>query len=239
MDASSRWMLTAATVASLSLVAGLLISNFVGGETKVERRIERLYALDDPRFMHELGVLLGPPFLRGTKARALQNGDEIFPPMLAAIRAAQMSITFKTYIYWSGDIGRAFADALAERARHGVKVHVLLDWVGGAKMDDSLVAVMTQAGVAKVKRFHPPHWSHLGRLNNAAARATAGRRRPRRVHRRRWRGAAVDGPRAGPGALAQHPLRGDWPCRRTNAVGFHRQLDQGDGRRAAWPGLLS
>jgi len=165
----SGWMLTTGIVAGLCLVAGLLISNFVGGETKIERRIERLYALDDPRFMHELGALLGPPFLQGAKARALLNGDEIFPPMLAAIRAAQVSITFETYIYWAGEIGHEFADALAERARQGVKVHVLLDWVGSAKMDDSLVTAMAQAGV-QVRRFHPPHWSHLGRLNNRTHR---------------------------------------------------------------------
>lgn len=169
MRRRSRWVLVAIGVGALCLVAGLLISNFVGGETKIERRIERLYPLDDPRFMHELGVLLGPPFLPGTQARALLNGDEIFPPMLAAIRSAEVSITFETYIYWSGDIGREFADALAERARQGVKVHVLLDWVGSAKMDDSLMAVMTQAGV-QVRRFHPPHWSHLGRLNNRTHR---------------------------------------------------------------------
>jgi cardiolipin synthase len=75
-------------MASLSLAAGLLISNFVGGETKIERRIERLYALDDPRFMHGLGVLPGPPILPGTKARALLNGDEIFPPMLAVLEVS-------------------------------------------------------------------------------------------------------------------------------------------------------
>ncbi|MCQ9377548.1 phosphatidylserine/phosphatidylglycerophosphate/cardiolipin synthase family protein [Methyloversatilis sp. XJ19-49] len=147
----------------------MLIANFVGGETKIERRIERLYALDDPRFVHELGVLLGPPFVQGTKVRALLNGDEIFPPMLAAIRGARVSITFETYIYWSGAIGREFAEALAERARSGVKVHVLLDWVGSAKMDDSLMAVMEQAGV-QVRRFHPLHWSHLGRMNNRTHR---------------------------------------------------------------------
>jgi cardiolipin synthase len=50
-----------------------------------------------------------------------------------------------------------------------VKVHVLLDWVGSAKMDDSLVALLTQAGV-QVRRFHPPHWSHLGRFNNRTHR---------------------------------------------------------------------
>ncbi len=169
MSKTWRWVLAAGVVGGLCLVVGLLVANFVGGETKIQRRIERLYALDDPRFMQELGVLLGPPFLQGTQARALLNGDEIFPPMLAAIRAAKVSINFETYIYWSGDIGRAFADALAERARQGVKVHVLLDWVGSVKMDDSLAAVMTQAGV-QVRRFHPPHWSHLGRMNNRTHR---------------------------------------------------------------------
>ena len=169
MHNKSRWFFIVGVVAVLCAVAGLLFSNFVGGETKVERRIERLYSMDDPRFMHELGVLLGPAFLPGTQVKALLNGDEIFPPMLAAIRSAEVSITFETYIYWSGDIGLAFAEALAERAREGVKVHVLLDWVGSAKMDDSLVDLMTQAGV-QVERFHPPHWSNLGRLNNRTHR---------------------------------------------------------------------
>ena len=156
-------------MAGVCLLIGLLVSNFIGAESKIERRIERHYSIDDPRFINELGVLLGPPFQAGTKARALLNGDEIFPPMLAAIRNAQVSINFETYIYWSGDIGREFADALAERARLGVKVHVLLDWVGSVKMDDRLVSVMTQAGV-HVKRFHPPHWSNLGRMNNRTHR---------------------------------------------------------------------
>lgn len=164
-----RWVIVVAGVASLALIAGLLMSNLIGGETKIERRIERLYALDDPRFTNELGVLLGPPFLKGNKTSALLNGDEIFPPMLAAIRGAKESITFETYIYWSGDIGQAFADALSERARQGVKVHVLLDWIGSAKLDDSMLDAMRGAGV-QVRKFHPPHWSHLGRLNNRTHR---------------------------------------------------------------------
>ncbi len=56
-----------------------------------------------------VGVLLGPQFVAGSRARVLRNGDEIFPAMLAAIRSAQTTITFETYIYWSGDIGREFA----------------------------------------------------------------------------------------------------------------------------------
>ena len=160
--------IVAGTVA-VTVTAVLLALNLSSGEKKIERRIERLYALDDPRFANELGVLLGPAFLPDNRILALHNGDQIFPAMLAAIRSAQTSITFETYIYWSGDIGREFADALAERAKHGVKVHVLLDWVGSAKVEDSLIAEMTAAGV-QIRKFHPPHWSNLGRFNNRTHR---------------------------------------------------------------------
>ena len=154
-------------LATLAVV--LIAINFKGNETNVERRIDRIHALSDAGFMNELGVMLGPAFVGGNRAQALINGDQIFPAMLADIRSAQVSITFETYIYWSGAIGQQFADALAERAKHGVKVHVLLDWVGSAKMEDELLDEMRRAGV-QIRRFHPPHWTHLGRMNNRTHR---------------------------------------------------------------------
>ncbi len=153
----------------LTLAGVLLASNLMGGEKRIERHIERHYPLEDPHFQHEVGVLLGPPFVDGNRVQALRNGDQIFPAMLAAIRSATTSITFETYIYWSGEIGRAFAEALSERARQGVKVHVLLDWVGSAKMDDSLLEQMDRAGV-QTHKYHPPHWWNLGRINNRTHR---------------------------------------------------------------------
>ena len=166
---SGRTAVWVVSAIAITVVAVLLVVNFMGGEKKIQQRVERLYSVDDPRFAHELGVMLGPPFIAGNRTQVLLNGDEIFPPMLAAIRSAQKSITFETYIYWSGSVGREFADALAQRARQGVKVHVLLDWVGSAKMDDSLLDKLTAAG-AQVRKFHPPHWSHLGHLNNRTHR---------------------------------------------------------------------
>lgn len=155
--------------ALLAGVGFLLYVNFGTGEKRIERRLERLYSLEDPRFVQELSVLLGPQVVEGNRYRALQNGDAIFPAMLAAIRGAQRTVTFETYIYWAGDIGSEFASALSERARAGVKVHVLLDWVGSARMDESLTTTMTDAGV-QIQRYHPPHWSKLGRLNNRTHR---------------------------------------------------------------------
>ena len=164
-----RPLAVAALAVLLTLVGIVLALNFIGGEKKIERRIERLHTLDDPRFHQELGVLLGPQFIAGNGVQVLRNGDEIFPAMLAAIRGATQTITFETYIYWSGDIGREFTQALADRARSGVKVHVLLDWVGSAKMDDRLLDAMRSAGV-QIHKFHPPHWTNLGRLNNRTHR---------------------------------------------------------------------
>jgi cardiolipin synthase len=161
-----RWLVVGFVIA---LVGMLLFVNVTSGEKKIDRHVERLYGLDDPQFTRELGVLLGPPFVDGNHAAVLLNGDEIFPPMLAAIRGATKTITFETYIYWSGDIGREFAQALADAARHGVRCHVLLDWLGSVKMDESLLQIMKDAGV-EVQRFHPPHWSHLARFNNRTHR---------------------------------------------------------------------
>ena len=154
-------------VATAALV--LFALNFTAGEKKVQHQIPRLYTSASPQFERAMGSLLGPGILPGNEVKELINGDQIFPPMLAAIRSAQKSVTFETYIYWSGDIGKQFADALAERARAGVAVHVLLDWVGSAKMEESYLAEMKEAGVL-VEKFHKPHWYNLARLNNRTHR---------------------------------------------------------------------
>lgn len=153
----------------LTAVFGLVAYNLFGGEKRIEHRLERLYATEDPQFSRELSVLLGPPVVGGNTYRVLRNGDEIFPAMLGAIRAAQQTITFESYIYWSGDIGQEFAQALAERARAGVKVHVLLDWVGSQKVDEAVLSIMSKAGVS-LQRYHPVHWYTLGKLNNRTHR---------------------------------------------------------------------
>ena len=168
-EAKGKWLWVVFGSVLATVAAVLLLMNFSTGEKKIERWIERLYTLDDPRFAHELGALLGPAFTAGNKVVDLQNGDRIFPSMLAAIRSAKASINFETYIYWSGDIGKQFADAFSERAKAGVKVHVLLDWVGSSKVDDDFLRTMAESGV-KIEKFHPPHWSNLRRMNNRTHR---------------------------------------------------------------------
>ena len=154
------------------LVTGLLIAfgmNFVLPEKRLERQIEHRYGAADPQFRREMGVLMGPAIVPGNKVVDLQNGVEVFPAMLEAIRSARHSINFETYIYWSGEIGKAFADALSERARAGVPVAVILDWAGSVKMDNALLEQLEAAGV-RVERYRPLHWYNLGRMNNRTHR---------------------------------------------------------------------
>ncbi|HEX6644369.1 MAG TPA: cardiolipin synthase [Gemmatimonadales bacterium] len=153
----------------LTAAAVLLALNLSGGRNRIEHEIPTLYGIDDPQFVRTMGVLLGPAIVGGNRVTALQNGDEIFPAMLEAIRSAERTITFETYIYWSGTIGREFAEALSERARAGVKVHVLLDWLGSGRMDDALLEMMEGAGVEVVK-YHPIKWHTLDRVNNRTHR---------------------------------------------------------------------
>ena len=127
-------------VVLISVVATLLWRPFSSGCSPGARRRSSTRSSTStrsatPQFPRSMEGLLPPAIVGGNRVTALINGDQIFPAMLDAIRAARQTITFETFIYWSGDIGREFADALIERARAGVKVHVLLDWLGSKKMD--------------------------------------------------------------------------------------------------------
>lgn len=92
---------------------------FLGGEKQIRYQLAHGFGVEDPQFLRSMGQLLGPAIVPGNHVTSLQNGDQISPAMLGAIRGAQQSITFETYIYWSGEIGRQFSEALCERARRG------------------------------------------------------------------------------------------------------------------------
>jgi len=139
------------------------------GERQIRYEMTHRFSVEDPQFLRSMSQLLGPAILPGNRVTALQNGDQIFPAMLNAIRGAHETITFETYIYWSGDIGRQFSEAFCERAQAGVKVHVLLDWLGAEKINGKYLADMRAAGV-EVERYHPLRWYNLSRLNNRTHR---------------------------------------------------------------------
>lgn len=155
-------------VACAGAVAVLLVLNATLGDKQIDQRLGLRHAVQDAQFLRTMGVLLGPGFLEGNQVQALKNGDEIFPAMLDDIRHAQASITFETYIFWSGETGRQFVEALSERARAGVQVRVLLDWVGG-DLDDRQLLALRDSG-AQIRSYNSPQIQNLARLNNRTHR---------------------------------------------------------------------
>ena len=161
------WTIVITALATAFAIAIAL--NFATSEKKIERKIEHRYAIADPQYLREMSVMLGPAVVDGNRVSALQNGAEIFPAMLEAIHGARISVTFETYIYWSGEIGAKFAEALSERARAGIPVNVTIDWVGSIKMEQALIDRMEEAGV-RVQRYRPLHWYNISRMNNRTHR---------------------------------------------------------------------
>lgn len=165
----SRKMFWIVTSSLVTLFAVILFLNFKRSDKRLRQEVHHLYSVEDPQFHRAMGVLLGPAIVGGNHTETLLNGDEIFPSMLEAIRGARSTITFASYIYWSGPIGREFAEALAARAKAGVRVHVLVDWAGSQKMDAASIELMEGAGV-ELRKFNPLRWYALGRVNNRTHR---------------------------------------------------------------------
>jgi cardiolipin synthase len=120
-------------------------------------------------FLRACEELTGAGSTVGSDVELLINGDQIFPAYLDTIRQAESTINCLTYVYWRGDIAREVAGALADRARDGLEVNVLLDAVGSAKMERDVMATMRDGGV-NVARFRPPKTYALRRLNNRTHR---------------------------------------------------------------------
>lgn len=145
---------TLASSAVSGVLAVLIVRNFFGTEKKIRQRIHSDYAVGTPTFVRTVGHLFGPPLVEGNTVTTLQNGEEIFPAMLGAIHAAQRTVTFENFVFAGGHISDAFAQALAERARAGVKVHFLQDAMGCDCLHGPAMRLMRRAGVAvEIFRF--------------------------------------------------------------------------------------
>lgn len=128
-------------------------------------------AADDPadQLRRTIEGVIGVPATEGNRIDVLRNGDEIFPGMLEAIGKARRTIDLLTFVYWNGQIGREFAHALAERAKAGARVRVLLDAWGARPIDKTMVDMMEDAG-ATVRWFRPLHRFRPGQVNHRTHR---------------------------------------------------------------------
>lgn len=152
----------AITAAISSALAIIISKNFLETEKKISHFIETDYGVTDDAFERTMSHLLGPPLIGGNKVTILQNGEQIFPRMLAAIEQAKHSITFENFVWIRGNIVSRFSKAFADAARRGVKVHFLQDAMGSNCLDSSCMQEMRDAGVEVeiFRRYNLANFNH-------------------------------------------------------------------------------
>jgi cardiolipin synthase len=103
-----------------------------------------------------IGRITARPLLAGTATLAYQNGDNAYPPMLAAIAAAQCSTGLSSYIFRDDVWGGRFIDALIAASRRGVAVRVLIDGFGGNWLLSPAYRRLRRNGVRAARFMHSP-----------------------------------------------------------------------------------
>ncbi|MBV8359191.1 MAG: cardiolipin synthase B [Deltaproteobacteria bacterium] len=104
------------------------------------------------------------PLVVGNKVTLLKNADETYKAMLTAIHGARHNINLEMYIISDGQIGHMIADALIERAHHGIRVNLIYDSLGSLRTPASFFDNLRSNGIAVVdfnplSPFESKHWS--------------------------------------------------------------------------------
>lgn len=120
-------------------------------------------------FQQKLSTVAKAPWVSGNKIETLVNGDAYYPRMIRAIKGAQKSITFETFAYVKSYRTRDFTLALAERARAGVKVHMILDAIGSRRIVKEEISYLRDSGV-ELHLYHPRNPLRLIQMNNRTHR---------------------------------------------------------------------
>lgn len=160
MSAARRW---------LWLLPWILASagcSYIFSEKRTVYQYEPTYGVDSPDFRRSLEVL-GTELAPFNRATLLKNGDETFAALLDAFRGARRSINIELYIFNDGKVGTEFARVLAERARDGVEVRLLVDGFGSSlgKLEDEM-----EAAGARVEIYKPLRIYSLDRVGNRTHR---------------------------------------------------------------------
>ena len=110
------------------------------------------------RFLAEqaLSRAAGAPLIGGNAAELLIDGQAHFDAWLAAIRGARQRVLLENYLISDDAVGRAFRDALVERARAGVMVAVVCDWLGCLGQSGYAFWQPLRRAGGEVRVFNPP-----------------------------------------------------------------------------------
>ena len=114
-----------------------------------------LPAKSGPSFSRALWRIAGATVSSGNKVKLLCSGPDVFDEMESLIANAKDSIALESYIFRSDEVGQRFAAALIDAAKRGVKVRVLMDWIGGLGRGQPFVDFLREKKI-DVRVFNPP-----------------------------------------------------------------------------------
>ena len=133
-----RWKLFRGWLKGISIgVIAVALFLFIAQDQET-LNVQSPVAASDPRFAHYVASLTGAAVEPGDRYQVLRNGDQTFPAMLRAIRAATRRISFESFIYQDGRVGDQFTQELAAAAARGVDVRIVLDAYGSALSEQSI-----------------------------------------------------------------------------------------------------
>ncbi len=98
----------------------------------------------------------GAPLVPGNRVRLLKDATENYPAWIDALNSARQSIHFESYIIHDDDTGWQFAEILIRKAREGVRVRLIYDWVGGFGKTSRKFWKKLREGGVEVRCFNPP-----------------------------------------------------------------------------------
>jgi cardiolipin synthase A/B len=125
-------------------------------------------AVDAVRVLAEnsLSRVAGAELVRGNYVRLLKDASENYPAWLKAINGAKQRIHFESYIIHEDETGQQFADVLIAKAREGIRVRVIYDWMGGLGNASRRFWTRLRRGGVEVRCYNPPRLdSPLGWLS--------------------------------------------------------------------------
>jgi cardiolipin synthase len=135
----------------------------------INYHLARRTSVHDRDFLYTIQSTCQAALHHGNRVTILTDGASFYPAMLEAIRGATHSINMECYIFQEGRIADQFIDALAERARNGVNVTIVVDAIGSFNMWGRPVARLRAAG-CRIQAYQRLRWYSLHRFNNRTHR---------------------------------------------------------------------
>jgi cardiolipin synthase A/B len=155
------WWLVLLAAIGVFAIGALILGLFSNlGEDPAEATITARPRVDSADFLAAAAGTTNAPILEGGSARLLENGDEFFPAIYAALEGAKRSINLMVYIWEPGVVSDRLFDIMVERARAGVEVRVMADGMGCRPAPKERIQELERAG-GKWSWFHPLRFGQL------------------------------------------------------------------------------